>query len=178
MRLYRDDQPLEDSPPIRADSEMNTCVWFEFRPSSGQGFDPGNYTVEAIVNGNRAGQLAFGVGGQGIANTGSAELGRVVTTSSVTSDGCPTGEVREFYTDESIYLSVEESFIPAGTDLFARLNYAGEPVEDTDEIRTERDRESCVWFVFEPRGGFTPGRYTVELFINGSLVESLPVDIR
>ena len=101
-----------------------------------------------------------------------------MTTTNVTQDGCPTDDVEEFYTDEAMYISVEESFIPAGTELFARLNYEGQPVEDTDVIRAERDRESCVWFMFEPVGGFDPGNYSVELYVNGSLVESLPVYVR
>jgi hypothetical protein len=75
-------------------------------------------------------------------------------------------------------LSVEESFIPAGTELFARLNYQGSPVEDTDVIRAERDRESCVWFIFEPQRGFNQGNYTVELFVNGQRVDSLPLQVQ
>lgn len=179
MRLYQNGQPVEDTPVIRADRAMNTCVWFEFRPSAGTTFDAGNYTAEMIINGNRAGQVAFTVGsGQGIANTGGAELGRLFTTTRVDQNGCPTDDVEEFYSDEPIYVSVEESYIPAGTELFARLNYEGQPVEDTDVIRAERDRQTCVWFVFEPVGGFNPGNYSVELFVNGSMVESLPVYVR
>jgi hypothetical protein len=177
-RLYRDGRPVEDAPAITADREMNTCVWFEFSPSAGQSFEPGNYTAEIIVNGNRAGQVAFDVSGSGIANTGRVELGRLVTTTQVNSDGCPTDDVDTFFSDEPIYLSVEESFIPAGTELFARLNYQGSPVEDTDVIRAERDRESCVWFIFEPQRGFNQGNYTVELFVNGQRVDSLPLQVQ
>lgn len=178
MRLYRDGQPVEDSPPITAERDMNTCVGFEFRPSAGEGFAPGNYSAELIVNGSNAGQVAFDVSGQGIANTGGVELGRMVTTTSVTDDGCPTDDVEVFFADDPIYISVEESFIPAGTELFARLSYEGQPVEDTDEILAEKDLESCVWFIFEPQGGFNPGSYTVELFVNGNRVESLPIEVQ
>jgi hypothetical protein len=177
-RLLRDGQPLEDAKPVTADEDMNTCVWFEFSPSSGSSFEPGQYSAEIIVNGNRAGQVAFNVAGQGIANTGGVDLGRLVSTTKVDANGCPTDDVDTFYKDESIYLSVEDSVIPAGTELFARLNYQGQPVEDTDVIRAEQDRQSCVWFVFEPQGGFDPGAYTLELFVNGQRADSLPLTVQ
>ena len=135
-----------------------------------------------FVNGNSVGRKNFQVedGSGGVfpggssSNASGAGLGQFVTTTAVDRSGCPVDSVARFYADETIYVAVERSSIPKGTEIFARLNYQNSPVEDTDVIRADRDMDSCVWFVFEPgRGGFDAGDYTVELFVNGSRVDRL-----
>lgn len=60
VRLYLDDQPLEDAPEITADQDyVNSCVNFVFEPESGARFEAGQYEAEFIVNGNAAGSVQF-----------------------------------------------------------------------------------------------------------------------
>jgi cell division septation protein DedD len=60
VRLYRDNQPVEDLPPITADQDyQNTCIPFVFEVDDANGFDRGNYTAEFIINGNRADSVDF-----------------------------------------------------------------------------------------------------------------------
>jgi hypothetical protein len=62
VRLYRDDQPIEDAPEITADQDyVNTCVNFVFEPVQGAPFEPGQYEAEFIVNGNQSNLVAFEV---------------------------------------------------------------------------------------------------------------------
>lgn len=180
-RLYYEGEPVEDAPQITADQSMQTCVWFEFQPV-GQAFEPGNYSAEIFVNGNRADAVSFAVDNAqgGAPNSGAlagVELGQAYTAVQVNNAGCPVETADQFFSDEQIFVGFEQSFIPAGTTMFARLLYQGEPVEDTDEIRSERDLESCAWFVFEPVNGFTPGNYEVELYVNGEVVDRLPIQV-
>jgi len=60
VRLYHNNQPVEDAPEIRADQDyFNTCVNFVFEPINGTTFDRGDYEAEFIVNGNQSDLVAF-----------------------------------------------------------------------------------------------------------------------
>lgn len=181
-RLYQDGQAIEDTNEIVADQAMNdTCVWFAFEPRGG-GFDPGEYTAEIIVNGNAVDRASFDVGGTGAGSAGVAdsdvELGQLYTATGVTQSGCPVDDVDRFYADEPVYVAMDESFIPAGTEVFARLLYEGQPVEDTEPIVADRDLRSCVWFAFEPQGGFDPGNYEAQIYVNGQLADRLEFNVQ
>lgn len=180
-RLYQDGQAIEDTNEIVADRAMNnTCVWFAFEPRSG-GFEPGDYTAEIIVNGNTVDRAGFAVGGaagSGLSNA-DVELGQMYTATGVTQGGCPVDDVDRFYADEPVYVALDESFIPAGTEVFARLLHEGQPVEDTDAIVADQDLNSCVWFAFEPQGGgFDPGNYEAQIYVNGQLADRLAFTVR
>jgi hypothetical protein len=55
VRLYLDNQPIEDLPAITADQDYrDTCVPFVFQVDDATSFDPGAYRAEYIINGNRA----------------------------------------------------------------------------------------------------------------------------
>jgi hypothetical protein len=54
-RLYRENTPIEDSPPISADQDYtDTCINFVFEPTEGAAFEPGSYEVVFVVNGNES----------------------------------------------------------------------------------------------------------------------------
>lgn len=184
-RLIRDGQPVEDTREITADRDLrSTCVWFVFEPSGGsEGFEPGNYEAVMFVNGNEADRLEFEITGRGSAPAGGSsgvQLGRLYATTGVDDNGCPTDNAGHFFSDEQIYVSFEESQIPARTEMFARLLREGRPVEDTDPIRADRDIRSCVWFVFEPTGsgGLEPGNYEVQIFVNGDQADAVEFEVR
>ena len=62
VRLYFDDQAIEDLPEITADQDYeSTCINFVFEPTSGASFDRGDYEAEFVVNGNQAGSVTFRV---------------------------------------------------------------------------------------------------------------------
>jgi hypothetical protein len=106
------------------------------------------------------------------------DLGRAYTSSEVDQAGCPLDDVVEFYPDEPVYVSIDRSFIPRGTEMFARLYYEGQVLEDTDAIVADRDLDTCVWFVFEgSRGGLQPGDYEADIYVNGQVVETLEFDV-
>lgn len=62
-RLFRDDQPVEDSVVITADQDYtNTCIYFEFEATSSAGsLQTGNYEAQLIVNGNPGPSVDFTV---------------------------------------------------------------------------------------------------------------------
>lgn len=133
--------------------------------------------------GNLLGGLFGGGGDQitgrdvvpGTGNQAAAELGRAYTSSEVDQSGCPLDDVVEFYPEEPVYVSIDRSYIPRGTEMFARLYYDGQALEDTDAIVADRDLDTCVWFVFEgSRGGdLQPGDYEVDIYVNGQVVDTL-----
>lgn len=194
-RLLQDGQALEDTKPVTANQDMNnTCVWFQFTPSrNSNGFQPGKYSAQIMVNGNLAAQTNFlvtaGQSSAGINNSNSnnnnansqVQLGQPVTSTNVDSNGCPTNNVTEFSQDERIYVAYDRSVIPAGTEMFARLLYENNPVEDTQPIHAQRDMRSCVWFIFEASQnaqGLQPGAYQAQIFVNGQMADQIQFDVR
>jgi len=185
-RLSQEGQPVEDTNTLSVDRATQACVYFQFEPIGT--YPPGNYTVDLFVNGNQADRVALEVvpdasGGQAPplagGDTGGAQLGRLYTTTAVDQNGCPTDDAAEFFPEETVYAAYQTSFIPAGTELFARLTFEGQPVEDTNTVGVDQDVEACVWFEFEPLGdGFDPGEYTVEIYINGNFVEEIGFTVR
>jgi hypothetical protein len=185
-RLSREGQALEDTREIRADRDVSSCVWFEFQPGRA-GFRPGSYAVDFFINGNRADQVQFVVD-EGAARPASRpsimdepRLGSLYAASMVDNNGCPMNDTSTFRYGDPVYVAYEESVIPAGTELFARLLYDGRPVEDTRPIRADQNLRSCIWFSFEPeRGadGLEPGFYEAQIFVNGSVADQIQFTIR
>jgi hypothetical protein len=188
LRVYRDGQPVEDTPLIQADRDLRTCIWFELTPSNSVGFEPGDYQAELIVNGQVADQVAFRVedtlASQGsLPNTGAAafQLPPAYATNEVSRDGCPLTSVSDFYRDEPVYIAMGEAFIPAGTEIFVRLLNAGQAIEDTDPIRADRDLQTCVWFEFtggDRASGLAAGDYTAQVYVNGQRADSVAFRVR
>jgi hypothetical protein len=186
VRLYREGRAVEDTQELQADRALSTCVWFEFVPLTGDGFEPGQYEAELIVNGNPADRISFNVtntvsgGALPQTGTGRAELGQVVMTTAVDGSGCPTDNVNEFYTNETVYMAATSSYIPAGTEMFAVLVYEGSIVEETNPIIADRDMDTCIWFSFEGGtfGSLQPGRYQAELYVDGARADTLSFSVR
>jgi hypothetical protein len=181
-RLSYGSQPIEDTSEITADRDLTSCVWFEFQPT-GSGFQPGDYTVELFINGNRADQARLNVSGGPLGSAGgslgAAQLGRLRTSTSVTSEGCPVGSVVSFRPGDAVYVVMEQSYIPAGTEMYTRLLYDGQNVEDTEPIRAGQDMNTCVWFVFEGAGdGLQAGSYEAQVYVNGQLADAIRFDVR
>lgn len=176
-RLYREGIPIEDTDELTTEDDLRACVWFQFDPGSG-GFEPGDYQVELVVNGQSAGRVPFEVAAEG---NGSPlpEIGRLYTSTRVDEGGCPVDDISAFYPDEDIYLATDLSRIPRGTEIFARLIHESQPVEDTQVVTAGSDMNTCVWFVFEPGArGFDPGRYQADLYVNGSRHDSIQFTVR
>jgi len=110
----------------------------------------------------------------------SADLGEIVTSTTIDRDGCATNEENSFEASEPIYVVAEDSEVSEGTRLFVRLYHEGEVVEDAPEIQADQDYDStCINFVFEPTGAdFEPGEYEAEFVINGNLADRVTFEVR
>lgn len=107
-------------------------------------------------------------------------LGDVVAAANVDREGCPSDATTTFDSGDTIYVGVTNSDIPEGTDMFARLYYEGQPLEDTDVITADADY-SCVAFAFEATSGaevLESGSYEAQLFINGNPGDSVSFEVR
>lgn len=61
VRLYRDNNAIEDAPEITADKDyVQNCINFVFSPT-GRDFAPGTYEAQFYVNGNAASSVTFNV---------------------------------------------------------------------------------------------------------------------
>jgi hypothetical protein len=102
-----------------------------------------------------------------------AELGRIVTAKSIdtANHNAPVNETTTFNSlNETIYAVVEAQRIDSGTTLFARWSRDGQPFEDSDEIRADKQYQNTyVEFHLEPvNKAIDPGNYTVQVFVNGN----------
>jgi hypothetical protein len=112
----------------------------------------------------------------------SSNLGPVVVAQGVDRDNCAVDATNSFDDNDPIYVVLEDSELPAGTTMFARLYEDNRAVEDTSELVAEEDYENvCVSFVFEPTNSaevWDTGNYEVEFFINGNSYQSASFQIR
>lgn len=98
-------------------------------------------------------------------------IGRLMAASRLDASRCPVVETTRFDRSDSLIVATESSNVPEGTEIFARLSYEGEPIEDSVLIIADQDYyDTCIYFAFEARGDadeFDVGAYTVQLIVNG-----------
>jgi hypothetical protein len=105
--------------------------------------------------------------------TSGAELGRIVTAESIdtANHNAPVNETSTFNRlNQAIYAVVEAQRIDAGTTMFARWSRDGQPFEDSQEIKADKQYQNTyVEFHLEPTNkAIDPGSYTVQVFVNGN----------
>lgn len=110
---------------------------------------------------------------QNPATTSGAELGRIVTAESIdtANHNAPVHETSTFNRlNQTIYAVVEAQRIDPGTTMFARWSRDGQPFEDSQEIRADKQYQNTyVEFHLEPiNKAIDPGSYTVQVFVNGN----------
>ncbi len=114
--------------------------------------------------------------------TGGVALGRVVVTSNIDADGCAVDTTDQFAGTDEVYVVVEDSDIPAGTTVFARLFREGQPLEDADVITADRDYDNtCIYFVFaatDDAGSLEPGVYEAQIIVNGNPGERISFEVQ
>jgi hypothetical protein len=115
-------------------------------------------------------------------NLNTSNLGPVIVAQGVDRDNCAVDATNTFDDNDPIYVVLEDSELPSGTRMFARLYEDNRAVEDTSELVAEEDYENvCVSFVFEPTNNaevWDTGNYEVEFFINGNSYQSASFQIR
>jgi hypothetical protein len=102
------------------------------------------------------------------------DLGDVVTAEGIGADNAPLNETDRFNASQDvIYVVAEADYIEEGTNLFARWYRDDQPIEDSSEIRADRDyRDTFIEFHLENlQNQFEEGDYKVEIFANGNPVE-------
>lgn len=114
--------------------------------------------------------------------TSGVSLGRVVTAAGTDGDGCPVNLTDQFAANSEIYVVIEDSDIPAGTTVFARLFREGSPIEDADMITADQDYDNtCIYFVFdatETSQLLDPGFYEAQVIVNGNPGERVGFEVR
>lgn len=110
------------------------------------------------------------------------EVGRLVSSSGIDADSCPEDSVSTFDPSDSIFIVADDSNVPEGTDVFARLSHEGEPVEDSVLITADQDYvDTCIYFEFEATSGaevLDSGDYTAQLIVNGNPGPSVDFQVR
>ncbi len=186
VRLYDQRGPVEDTDPLRADQQMETCVWFVFEPEQ-SGFAPGRYQAELFINGQSADRIDFAIaeGSAGFSSDSGGTSGvgggieRVLASFELDEDGCVAAAEERFRPSDTIYVSAGPAFIPQGTRLEARLLRTGRLLEEADPLTAPEDMETCVYFAFEaPGGGFDAGEYAAEIYVDGSLAGDAQFAVR
>jgi hypothetical protein len=114
--------------------------------------------------------------------TNTDNLGPVVVAQNIDRDNCAVDATNSFDDNDPIYVVLEDSQLPEGTAMFARLYRDGTAIEDTRELVAEEDYDNvCVSFVFEPTDRaevWESGDYEVEFYVNGNAYQSTSFDIR
>jgi hypothetical protein len=113
--------------------------------------------------------------------TQGADLGEVVTAEGIGANNSPV-EVTDIFSSSQdfIYLVAEANYLEAGTTMFARWSYEGEPFEDSTAVTADRDyQDTYVEFHLENlTDNMDEGDYTVQLFVNGNPVEAVDFTVQ
>jgi len=114
--------------------------------------------------------------------TDTSNLGPVVAAQNIDRDNCAVDATTSFDDNDPIYVVLEDSQLPKGTSMFARMYRDGTAIEDTRELVAEEDyNNTCVSFVFEPTDRaevWDAGNYEVEFYVNGNAYQSTSFQIR
>ena len=115
------------------------------------------------------------MGGGGVPEntaTDSVEFGDVVTAAGIGNGNTPQQVRNQFSADNDpiIYVVAEVQRIEEGTSLFSRWSRDGDVFEDSPAITAEEEfTDTYLEFHIEPiEGGFEPGDYTVQIYVNGN----------
>jgi hypothetical protein len=114
-------------------------------------------------------------------STDGARFGRAVTAEGIGSGNRPVDVTTRFDpSQDRIYVVLEADYIEAGTTLFARWYYEGQPFEDSSQLTADRDYQGTyVEFHLENlRGQLQSGSYSVVIFVNGNPVIEQEFDVR
>ncbi len=131
------------------------------RPSTPEEVVEGTNVADRDAGDNQAGDDTFA--SEGIT------LGEFVAGSGLDRDSCVINETGSFDREDSIYVGLLNSQIPANTPVFVRLYANGQAVEDTEEVSSPEDFQGCLWFEFSASTGaevLESGDYEAEIFVN------------
>lgn len=113
--------------------------------------------------------------------TQGADLGEIVLAEGVGANNRPVEVTDTFNSSQDfIYLVAEANYLEAGTTMFARWLYEGEPFEDSTAVTADRDYENTfVEFHLENlTDNMEEGDYSVQLFVNGNPVETVDFTVQ
>jgi hypothetical protein len=102
-------------------------------------------------------------------------LGGVAVTQNINANNCAVSAAENFAQTDTVYAVLQDSTLPAGTTVFARLQRENELIEDAPETVISNDASStCVSFSFQPTAeGWAEGDYEVQFIVNRSPYESV-----
>jgi hypothetical protein len=113
---------------------------------------------------------------------GSADWGQMVTARNLDADSCPVDVTSDFSRSDTVYVVLEDSAVPQGTDMFVRLFQDGQPVEDSPLITADRDYDNtCIYFQFEATSGaevLPSGDYEAQLVVNGNPIQTIDFNVQ
>lgn len=113
--------------------------------------------------------------------TEGADFGQIVTAEGVGANNSPIEVTDTFDSSQDfIYLVAEANYLEAGTTMFARWSYEGEPFEDSTAVTADRDyQDTYVEFHLENlTSDMDEGDYSVQLFVNGNPVETVNFNVQ
>ena len=110
------------------------------------------------------------------------DFGDVVMAKGIGANNRPISVTSTFSSSEDvIYVVAYANHIEAGTSMYARWSYEGEPFEDTPVITADRDYDDTyVEFHIEPTeiGVLKAGNYSVKIYVNGNPVKTVEFKIQ
>jgi hypothetical protein len=180
-RLYHEGQPVEESQPLTAGQDDTPCVAFRF---ARDGIAPGTYQADLLIDDRPMDQVVFtvvqGDPDQAVPVTG-LDLGLAYAAGALDANNCPLERVAVFEAGQPVYVALEESTLPAGVELLARLAIGDEPVSESAPMMAEQNLQQCIVFQFEiDLNGqpLQPGQYEALILADGEPVDSVTFEIR
>jgi hypothetical protein len=110
-------------------------------------------------------------------------LGEVVIAENLDIDNCPTNVTDTISNaTDNFHVVAEDSMVPEGTDVFVRLYYEDEAIEDLPEITADQDySNACIAFTVSTADDvavFNSGDYAAQFIVNGSAQDAVAFEIQ
>lgn len=160
-----DGKVIKDS-SLTADKPGSGYYGFQLSSDSGQA--PGNYTAEVYLDGVLAKTVAFTVD----ASTPPTILD-VVAAKSMDGLNKPVRPTSKFNSIDTFYISVQVKNLAVGSVVDVKYKLDG---SDYHASTLTADQSGSGYYGFSltpPTGGHAPGNYSVETYLNGTLVKTI-----
>lgn len=149
--------------------------YYGFTLTAQESHAPGDYTAEVYLNGQLAKTVSFKV-----VPSGPPELGAIVSAKGVDENNKPVEPTSVFSPSDVIHISVQVKNLVAGSEVTVKYYYEGQHIESLDTTLTSDTAGSGYYgfTVSPPSDGFPAGNYSAEVYLDGTLTNTVAFSIQ
>ncbi len=149
--------------------------YYGFTLTHPEGHSPGDYSAEVYLNGQLAKTVTFK-----IVPSGPPSVASAVAAKAVDENNKPVSPTSVFPPSDTIHISARVRNLIAGSEVTVKYYFEGEHVEALDTTLTSESAGSGYYdfTVAPPTDGFPVGSYKAEVYLDGTLVNTVEFSVQ